>query len=229
MGKKRKFKLLEVNMSEYYPPKYKSSSFHCLHCKTYTHQSWEFLYSDSGFINDEDGSVSVGGEKVEFSICAKCKGPTFWVEKKIVYPLRGSYPLVNSDLPNEVKDIYDEAASIANQSPRAACALLRLAIEMLLKHLGEKGSINDAIKNLVANGLDPKIQQSLDILRVTGNNAVHPGVIDFSDTTDAHAFFQLINVIADTFITQPKRIQEMYDNLPEKDLKAIETRDGQTK
>ena len=119
--------------------------------------------------------------------------------------------------------------SIANQSSSCRLsALLRLAIEMLLKHLGETGSINDGIKNLVANGLDPIIQQSLDIVRVTGNDAVHPGKIVFDDTTDVQAFFQLINVIADALITQPKQIKEIYDNLPEDKRKAIEKRDGKT-
>ena len=150
-----------------------------------------------------------------------------WTEE-IIYPPVRIAPPANSDLPDTVKELYDEAASIANQSPRAASALLRLAIEMLLKHLGEKGSINDGIKNLVANGLDPIIQQSLDIVRVTGNDAVHPGKIVFDDTTDVQAFFQLINVIADALITQPKQIKEIYDNLPEDKRKAIEKRDGKT-
>ncbi len=215
-------------MSNYIFPKYKSKSFNCPHCQSFTHQTWESLVSESEFIEDDEGIVSVSGEKVEFTICAKCKQPTFWIEKKIIYPFTGSFPLANSDLPKQVKDIYEEASTIANQSPRAACALLRLAIEMLFKHLGETESINNAIKNLVAKGLDPKIQQSLDILRVTGNNAVHPGVIDFDDITDVQAFFLLINVIADTLISHPKQIEKMYDNLPEDDKKAIKKRDSKT-
>ena len=131
-------------------------------------------------------------------------------------------------MPDTVKELYDEAASIANQSPRAASALLRLAIEKLLEHLGEKGNFNDGIKNLVKKGLDTRVQQALDIVRVTGNHAVHAGVIDFDDTTNVQTLFELINVIADTLITQSNRIKEMYDNLPEKDLKAIEKRDETT-
>ena len=207
-------------MSKYYPPQYQVSSFQCLHCHVHAHQHWEDMADEEG------GLIYVDGKPVKLSLCAKCKGPTLWVAEKIVYPLIGMFPPANEDLPNSVKDIYNEAASIANQSPRAACALLRLAIEMLMEHLGETGSINESIGNLVKKGLNPQVQQSLDIVRVTGNNAVHPGEIDFEDTTDVQTLFNLINVIAGVLITQPKQIQTLYDQLPESSKKAVEKRDG---
>ena len=210
-------------MSQYYPPKYKDDKFHCPYCNVYAAQVWRPI-SQIG----RHESICINQETLECSSCLHCGNPTFWLEEIIIYPPVRTAPLSNSDLPDSVKAVYDEAASIANQSPRAASALLRLAIEMLLKHLGETGSINDAIKNLVAKGLDPKIQQSLDIVRVTGNNAVHAGKIDFDDTTNVQALFELINVIADALITHPKRIQQLYNNLPEDARKAVEKRDGQT-
>ena len=100
---------------------------------------------------------------------------------------------------------------------------------MLLEHLGTTGNLNTNIKNLVKAGLDPQIQQALDIVRVTGNHAVHPGEIVFDDTTNVQTLFDLVNIISETFITQQKRIQKLYDNLPEKDKKSIEDRDSQTK
>ncbi len=225
-------------MSEYYPPKHGSRSFNCPFCHVYANHQWYpiALYDPiqqqlqqqlkTGIYIPEQYSLKIAEVKISF--CINCNEALFWLAENIIYPPIGTAPSANSDLPDTVKELYDEAASIANQSPRAASALLRLAVEMLLKHLGETGSINDAIKNLVANGLDPKIQQSLDILRVTGNNAVHPGVVDFSDITDVQVLFQLINIIADTLITQPKQIQKTYENLPEDARKAIEKRDGQT-
>ena len=139
---------------------------------------------------------------------------------------RATAPPANSDLPADVKAVYEEASTISNQSPRAASALLRLAVQMLLEHIGKTGKIDTNIKNLVEEGLDPQIQQALDIVRVTGNYAVHPGTIVFDDTTDVQAIFYLVNIIAEAFITQPKRIQKLYDNLPEKDKKAIKRRDS---
>ena len=207
-------------MSKYYPPQYQVASFQCLHCHVHAHQHWEEMA-------DEEGEpIYIDGKPVELSLCAKCNSPTLWVAEKIVYPLIGMFPPANEDLPNSVKDIYNEAASIANQSPRAACALLRLAVEMLMKHLGETGSINESIGNLVKKGLNPQVQQSLDIVRVTGNNAVHAGMIDFEDTTDVQPLFGLINIIADALITQPKQIQALYVGLPEGPKEGIKKRDG---
>ena len=219
-------------MSKYYPPEYGSEKFNCMHCNVYAHQRWSPMYIDGKDVREEYvesyEAVYIEKDSVEVSLCAHCEGPILWAAGNIIYPPQRIAPPANSDLPDDVKAFYDEAAAIANQSPRAGCALLRLAIEMLLKELGETGTINDATKNLVKKGLDQRIQQSLDIVRVTGNNAVHPGEIVFDDTTDIQTLFQLINIIANVLITQPKQIQEAYDNLPEDARKKIEKRDSKT-
>ena len=214
-------------MSEYYPPTYKSEEFHCRHCHVYAAQDWSTVYLQT---KPEINLGHIESIRVEVSLCSHCKDPTFWLAEKMIHPPAHTAPPANSDLPNGVKKFYEEASAVADQSPRAACALLRLAIEqLLLKELGETGSINDAIKNLVKKGLNPQIQQSLDIVRVTGNNAVHPGVIKFDDATDVQVIFKLINAIADALITQPKNVKAIYDNLPESHKKAIEKRDGKAK
>src|SRR4030095_1883409 len=122
---------------------------------------------------------------------------------------------------------YFEASSISTKSPRGAAALLRLAIQKLCIHLGQTGkNINDDIANLVKAGLPAQIQKALDIVRVIGNNAVHPGVIDLNDKPDTvHTLFTLINQIVQDRITQPKEIDSLYNTLPEEARKAIEKRD----
>ena len=217
-------------MSKYFPPQYHSTNFHCAYCHVYAAQDWwhVILYNKSRRANTLT-PVSIGQVEVEVSFCSHCEHPTFWLAENVIFPPMYAAPPANSDLPDSVQAFYEEAASIANQSPRAACALLRLAIEMLLKHLGEKGPINTMIKSLVDKGLDKRIQQALDIVRVTGNNAVHPGAIDFNDdSTDVQALFELINLIADVLITQPKQIDEMYNQLPEAAREGIKKRDGKT-
>ena len=217
-------------MSEYYPPTYDHNQFHCPYCHVYAAQNWDRIrgVKEPQTVGVVYLPISIKGVRVEVSFCEHCNNPTFWLDKKIIYPPMSAAPPANNDLPASVKVVYEEASAIANQSPRAACALLRLAIEILLKELGETDGIDEGIKNLVKKGLDQRIQQSLDIVRVTGNNASHPGKIIFDDTTDVHTLFQLINVIANTLITQPKQTQELYDNLPEGARKAIKKRDSKT-
>ena len=213
-------------MSKYFPPQYQSKSFHCPYCQVYAGQYWDKINYSTLMRNNVYPLVSIEQVAVEASICAHCNKTALWLAEAIIYPPIHTAPPTNSDLPDSVQKVYKEAAAIANQSPRAACALLRLAIEMFLKHLGEMGSINDGIKNLVKKGLDERIQQALDIVRVTGNNAVHPGKIDFNDSTNVQTLFGLINLIADRLITQPKQIDEMYNQLPETAREGIKKRDG---
>ena len=217
-------------MFEYYPPKHGNREFHCPYCNVYAHQYWnhicEFNKSDIERKYTPDDPISLMQGEVEISTCRHCEQRTFWLAEKIIYPPTRSAPPANSDLPDDIKQVYDEAAAIADQSPRSACALLRLAIEMLLEHRGKTGNLNTNIKNLVKEGIDQRIQQALDIVRVTGNHAVHSGEIVFDDTTDVQALFNLINITTVVLITQPNQIQEIYDNLPEKDKKEIAKRNG---
>lgn len=208
---------------EYYIMKYQQSSFQCPYCYVYAHQEWSSVFTDNNQLGRE---LTISNESVEASVCAHCSQASFWVGQELIYPLQTKLPRPNSDLSKEIKEVYEEAARIADLSPRAACALLRLAIELLLKQLGVTGSINDAIKKLVEKGLDVRIQQSLDVVRVTGNNAVHPGTIAFDDTTNVRYFFRIVNYIAHSLITQPKQIQEFFEDLPEEDKKKISKRDG---
>lgn len=214
-------------MYKYYPPTYDHKQFNCPYCNVFAEQHWVYITKKDRF-NRTFGTEPIRIKKdiVDVSICFHCQNPTFWLDEKIIYPPMRTAPPANNDLPDNVKAVYEEASTISNQSPRSACALLRLAIELLLKHLGETKSINDNIKNLVKKGLDVRVQQALDVVRVTGNNAVHPGEIIFDDTTDVHILFQLINIIADSMITQPKQIQKAYNSLPEDARKAIEKRDS---
>jgi hypothetical protein len=161
------------------------------------------------------------------AVCAHCSGLSCWVDEVMVYPFGGSAPLPNADLPKEIQGDYEEARSILNVSPRGAAALLRLAIQKLCKHIGESGdNLNTDIAALVKKGLLPQVQQSLDAVRVIGNNAVHPGQIDLQDNvTTAAALFRLVNLIADQTITAPKSVSAIYNDLPHTALTAIKRRD----
>ena len=162
------------------------------------------------------------------STCHNCDQVAIWRRDQLLWPAQTDAPVPNHDLPDAVKDVYNEASSIVHQSPRGASALLRLGIQILCKSLGEQGgNLNSDIKSLVRKGLDPRVQKALDVVRVVGNHSVHPGQIDLKDDhATAMKLFGLVNLIADVMVTQPKQIDEMYTDLPEKDREAIERRDG---
>jgi hypothetical protein len=99
-----------------------------------------------------------------------------------------------------------------------------------LHFLGENGNnLNKDIGNLVRKGLNDKIQKALDAVRVIGNNAVHPGVIDIGDDRQTAAtLFMLVNIITEAMVSQQKQIDQFYSQLPQSALAAIQRRDGKS-
>lgn len=168
-------------------------------------------------------------QNLHVSLCYHCKKVAVWVHDNLVFPHVKQGVLPNQDLPANIINDFEEARSIVGLSPRGAAALLRLCIQKLCAFLGEKGkNIDEDIASLVKKGLNPLVQKSLDIVRVIGNEAVHPGVIDLNDDRDtANKLFDLVNSITDQMVSHPKSVQELYGKLPELKRKAIEERNGE--
>lgn len=147
-------------------------------------------------------------------------------DDEVVYPVLIPAPAPSKDMPDDLAKDYNEARAVFATSPRASAALLRLVIQKLCIHLGEKGEhLNDDIGALVQKGLSIQVQQALDSVRVIGNNAVHPAKIDFQDTTEvASKLFELVNFIVNETITRPREIAELYDRLPEGVRSQIQAR-----
>jgi len=162
------------------------------------------------------------------SLCDSCDGWAFWFKDRIVYPLVNSEIVAHEDMPANLKADFSEAASIVDLSPRGAAALLRLCLQKLMPHIGGTGdNINEDIKVLVKGGLDVRVQKALDVLRVIGNHAVHPGKIDLKDDkATALRLFEILNVIIVATISTHKKIDALYEKLPASVLEAIEDRDG---
>ena len=140
-------------------------------------------------------------------------------------------PPPNPDLPDNITKDYKEAGTIVELSPRGAAALLRLCIQNLCIHLGKPGeNLYDDIGALVEDGLDERIQQALDTVRVLGNEAVHPGVLDLKDDRQTvKKLFGFVNEIAQEMITRPREKAELYNMLPENKRKGIDDRDKKMK
>jgi hypothetical protein len=203
----------------YVAPELGKRAFYCPHCNVYADQRWGAIAQHAM------GQQTIEGGQA--SVCSHCKNISIWLNGAMLYPSVSNAPLSHPDTPVSVKEDYDEARKVFRDSPRSSAALLRLAIQKLCKELGEKGeNLNTDIGELVKKGLPPRIQQSLDIVRVVGNNQVHPGTLDVrDDPTIATTLFELINVIVEDRISRPKQIEALYLKLPETSRKQIEQRD----
>jgi hypothetical protein len=88
----------------------------------------------------------------------------------------------------------------------------------------------DLDKNIgmpVPMGLPVAVQQVLDVVRVIGNETVHPAELYLrDDRTTAASLFTLVNLIAEKMITEPRAGAEMFDALPQGKRDYVGKREG---
>lgn len=217
-----------------------SKGINCPYCKAFASMKWGYGQGWKEKIDLKSDASSSSYQPLKKTIirsdCTACSKVSYWIksdstdekEKLLFPPTLVDMPDPNTDMPDKVKEVYIESATVLDSSPRASAALSRLAIDILTKELEPTGStLNDRIGNLVKNGLPDMIQKALDIVRVVGNNAIHPGTIDLSDNKDmAISLLKLLNIITENRITQPKEIDSMFHDLPESNKKQIRRRDS---
>lgn len=204
-----------------------NNTFICPHCNALATHEWSYAYNEleptkilkwefkskEYFIQDNKNFI--------FSQCPnrKCEKYSIWLEDILIYPDKSTIPVPNPDLNKDIKRIYNEASSIYNKSPRAACALLRLTLEELCKNLGATDEnvpagetrLRDRIKYLVREkDLDVEIEEAFENVRLAGNEALHTGEINLTDNREiAKLLFDMINIIADDLITKKKKIKKL--------------------
>lgn len=176
----------------------------------------------------------MGWAHVSVATCFVCHASSYWLaasatQGSMIYPTtQRSGPVHSPDMPEAVAALYEEAAAVANLSPRSASALLRLALEALLEELyPDVANLNDMIGAAVRDGLPKQVQQTMDVLRFNGNRSVHE--IHHDDTPETTAtLFNLLNIVVERLVTQPKQLDELYDGLPDGVREQIERRDATT-
>ncbi len=207
---------------KYIQPQVFLNSFTCPHCGAIAKQDW-WMKTWHGHSPNTDTKI----QPLRVGTCQHCQKTTVWIEDKMYFPDTGNAPFPNPEMPESVLKLYLEASSISSKSPRGAAALLRLSIQVLCQELGEMGkNINTDIGSLVKKGLPIIVQQSLDIVRVTGNDAVHPGQIDTDNAETVGQLFDLVNIIVEYMIALPQKVSGIYSKLPTDKVKGINERDG---
>jgi len=225
-------------------PSIKRHAYTCAFCGAYSRQDWHWGCANYLIGNNlpepatgpgqdrlelfqNSGSRSFTAPNLFFAKCHNCSNVHLWLGDKLVFPRSSVAPPANLDTPAAILQDYNEARDVLALSPRASAALLRLAIQKLCIELGGDGkNINNDIAALVKKGLDVRVQKALDILRVVGNESVHPGSMDLNDDPEtAESLFRIFNVIVEKMISEPKHVDDIYSKLPPDKRKAIEERD----
>lgn len=200
-------------MSQEVTPKYEASAFTCPHCKVHARQDWQDLFVLSGSHEAGGGYEMINGLKR--ATCANCRRHTIWCEKQMVYPARAKPSPPNPDLGPDARQDFSEAAAVAEDSPRAACALMRLCLQKLVKQLGRDGRNMSRDLSGLIRGLPREAWDILTSLRVVGPKAVVPGMIDAGDCQRTAAnLFAFTNLAAQILISNPKRIREIRCAMP---------------
>lgn len=151
-----------------------------------------------------------------FQICEVCKKVNIRdiQNNRLLYPAQTEVPKPNTDMPLNVKEVYNEAASIYNNSLRAGLALLRLGLELLCDQVGyNKGKLYHRIEKLAEDGvIDNDIKDIAHGVRGLGNDAIHTKQIGEKATlNEVKIVFELLNIITEELITKPKRKREFAE------------------
>lgn len=216
-------------MKNYVKPIFGEKAFNCPHCGAYSTAMWDKYYSHNSFV--EKGEKEVEGYRFYDSLCAHCNRSMIWYVKdkqaRIFFP-RDVAIAPEENMPDKVREIYEEASMVLRDSPRASCALLRLALQELMRYLKENidgysglkiENLNQDIKEVINIGNfhqaeKEMIEEAMNSVRLIGNRAVHPSELDINDNPEiANILFEMINFIVGEIITKPKELQEKLNKL----------------
>ena len=203
-----------------YTPCFEAESMFCPHCHVLTTMEWMKIHCE---ITD-DHPVSFFSAS-----CFACKQSSIWTKafcsEKMIYPSTSNAPNAAIDMPFDVYPLYEEARLVYTHSPRAAAALLRVCLEKLCNHIaGTENTIASNLKRLanLPNPLPPRLLQMAQFIRVIGNEAAHPGVIDFEENSDTvNALFEFINLLVENQITFPQKVDSLFQSQPDSIQKKI--------
>jgi hypothetical protein len=206
-------------------------SFECPRCNEEAQQTWHWLLSrpNKEFARGPDGSLrgkapngaapdgtdgklrEEGG--LSMAVCQSCKKPSLWLQDAMVYPHATRIRGPAADMPVLAKEYYNEARNVCDASPRAAAALLRMALEALCDEVESEGSdLASKVAFLTNEGLPPAVLEGIGMLNLLGRDTRHAGLIDpDQDRVHADALFKVLNIVVEYAITLPGLVKDFRD------------------
>lgn len=153
--------------------------------------------------------------------CLSCGKFSYWEDGKLAFPIRTGI-LPSPDMPDNAAEVFREAQTIISLSPRAACALLRVCLEMIADWYGENQNVEGfdksemLYKKIHKIGISPAFQQIAKACRIAGDEHAHSGEIDLSGEDSyeiAEAMSRMINSLVNTWITPMRESKEVLHKL----------------
>lgn len=146
---------------DHVPPQFQLDAFHCPSCGMLAEQRWSPVYRQ-----EEDGDLTEV-EDTHLSTCSRCGEAALWRRGKVAAP---PGPPAPQEVPAYVITDLLDAPVHDGPSPRAALALLRLALQRLLPHLEAAGGHpHRDVDHFLKVGLVPLVKATLEHVRVSGD------------------------------------------------------------
>lgn len=217
-------------MSDYIAPEGSINSYTCPYCGVNTTvKESNPLYP---FGRDPNAYPTKVNPIVFMHQCgnAKCQNIIVWFKDypnqsfwgRYDYPDVKPYPLQEDAIPEDVKDIYEEARAVYGVSKRSSAILLRLALDKLLDFIDDSLKTERNIKVKIEKYLETKqnymIAQAMDNIRLIGNGNAHDitDIIETVSDEDIDNLFVFFNIIIHNIITMEKMVKEMHNKMPDR-------------
>lgn len=165
------------------------------------------------------------------SICDQCKNESLWMVApngkghRLIYPKELLSPKPHPEMPEAIKSVYQEARLIAEDSPRAAIALLRLCVELQARdivHGGAENNLYENINRMIDQGCSKRTIKAMTLCRLCGNDRLHQiREIQENENTDVYLLFNVVNWITEENYHRSKKIDEEFAKQPATKTKEL--------
>jgi hypothetical protein len=166
--------------------------------------------------NDADGEWYIRRH-----VCSKCLHSTFFLlgkqSQRMVWPKGTGRAPTPPEVPNDLKEDYEEACRVLADSPKSSAALGRRCLQYILRETEKvkHGDLDGEIQQVLDKGkLPTHIAESIDAVRTTGNFAAHPikskstGEIVPVEPHEAEWNLEVVEMLFDFYYVQPALIRK---------------------